>query len=192
MAPGIALANDFYFLNEGQETITIDGQNTVKTVTFRNDPRPAKITLEKVNYEGEHLAGAKFQLEWSEDSSDWKPVFPSETITPGGCSSPGLTDGCLTTPENGVIEFTGLDGRLQYRLTELEAPEGYTALTSAAFEGTIPVDELHIYLRAVNGRTFVLPKTGSNAMQTMQFIGILCMSVGLLLSTIQYRKKKED
>ncbi len=192
MEDGSALANTYYFLNNGSETITIDGQNVVKTVTFRNDPRPAKITLEKVNYEGEHLAGAKFLLEWSEDGSDWKPVFSSETITPGGCSSPGLTDGCLTTPENGVIEFTGLDGRLQYRLTELEAPEGYTALTSAAFEGTMPVDELHIYLRAVNGRTFEIPKTGSTSLLMLPFIGNCCIAAGSYFIWHSYRKEKED
>lgn len=192
MAPGITLANGFYFLNEGKETITIDGQNVVKTVTFRNDPRPAKITLEKVNYEGEHLAGAKFLLEWSEDGSDWKPVFSSETITPGSCSSPGLTDGCLVTPENGVIEFTGLDGRLQYRLTELEIPEGYMLLTEPVFEGPLPADTLELQFTAVNGRTFEIPKTGSQDMWMIPIVSLLCAAVGFCTAMVNDPKKKES
>ncbi len=190
MAGNGELANDYYFLNGGTETITIDGPGVVKTVTYRNDPRPGKIALEKVNYEGQQLAGAKFLLEWSSDGTSWEPVFSSNEIIPGACSAPGLADGCLVTPASGIIEFTGLDCRMQYRLTELEAPEGYSLLTEPAFEGALPVEDMVLQLRAVNGRTYELPKTGSRSLLLVKMGAVLALSIGLLLSVTEYRKKR--
>ncbi len=190
MAGSSTLANAYYFLNGGSETLTINGAAMVKTVTFRNAPRPGKISLEKVNYEGQHLAGAKFLLEWSADGTSWQPVFSSNEIIPGACNSPGLVDGCLVTPASGIIEFTGLDSRMHYRLTELEAPEGYHLLTGPVFEGNLPAEDMELQLRAINGRTFELPKTGSSSLLILRVVCLLCVTLCLMLSANEYRKKR--
>ncbi len=188
--PDASFANEFYFLNEGSETITIDGQNTVKSVTFTNTLRPAKIVLEKVNHEGSFLVGTKFLLEWSSDGSNWQPVFSSDVITPGGCNSPGLENGCLIIPDTGILEFTGLDPRIQYRLTELEAPDGYSLLRQAVFEGTLPTEDLQIQLRVVNVPVFEMPKTGGRGFLTIP-LSILAATCFLLACFGMLRKKRE-
>ena len=133
----------YYCATENPRTVTVKPGETAQ-VPFTNALRPGKITIEKVDIQGEPLVGAKFQLEWSEGGSLWWPVeyTDSETVTEGRCFNPDLEDGCLTSGKDGLLEWTGLHPGLMYRVTELEAPDGYSLLTEAAFEGTLPADDL--------------------------------------------------
>ena len=101
----------------------------------------------------------------------------------GGCTSPNLNVGCLTTDSTGIVTFTGLwaDDDLKYRLLEVGAPEGYELLEEPAFEGILPISypersvsaepdevfdgtayfyDLPVTIR--DGKTYTLPMTGGS------------------------------
>lgn len=176
----------YYCKTQNPQTITIVEGKTV-SVSFTNALRPGKISVEKVNTKGEHLAGAVFLLEWSKDGTDWSPVIYSDSadVILGGCSNPDLKDGCLTTGTDGLVEWDNLYPGVQYRITEVEAPEGYVLLTDYAFEGELPVEDLTVTLTVVNSFGFEMPMTGSNGVKMMAVAQILCFgmcAVMLLLS----------
>ena len=137
----------YYCKSENPLTVTVK-QGETSEVTFTNALRPGKITIEKVDLKGEHLSGAKFLLEWSEDGSLWWPIEYSDSmdVIKGFCSNPDVVDGTLTTTESGIIEWGNLHPGLYYRIVELEAPEGYVLLTEPAFEDKLPVDDVDVVL----------------------------------------------
>lgn len=169
-----------------QRVSVVQGQTA--EVSFVNALRPGTITVKKVDTTGSPLAGATFLLEWSEDENTWQPVQYTELVTKGGCSVEGLTDGCLTSGEEGVLQWTGLHPGPHYRLTEVKAPEGFKLLTEAAFTGELPVDTLSVELTVVNARTFTMPETGSTSGAVVRVLG-LTTAIGCLLALI-YRKKE--
>ena len=85
----------------------------------------------------------------------------------GGCSNAALVNGTLVTPASGKIEWSNLYPGLYYRVTELEAADGFILLKDAAFEGTLPIDDLEVSLRVVNAAEFTLPATGSKSLALM-------------------------
>lgn len=172
--------------NENPQKITVVQGQTAE-VSFVNALRPGIITVKKVDTTGSPLAGATFLLEWSEDGDTWQPVHYSESVTKGGCSAKGLTDGCLISGEDGVLQWTGLHPGLRYRLTEVKAPEGFKLLTEAAFTGRIPADTLSVELTIVNARTFTMPETGATSGPVVRVLG-LTAAIGCLVTLI-YRKK---
>lgn len=150
-------------VGENPKTIKVRAGETA-SVAFENDLRPGKLMIEKVNETGDHLAGAKFLLEWSTDGINWSPVMYSSTIIPGGCRSEGLENGCLVTGEDGRIVFEGLHPDLEYRLTEIEAPNGYALQSAPVFEGKLPVDALSAEVDVLNyGIIELPPPTGIDA-----------------------------
>ena len=145
------------------QTVTIEAGKTAE-VTFTNRLKPGEISVQKVDTRGEPLAGAEFLLEWSADGSQWAPVTFTDSLdaTEGTSTSEGLTDGKLTSGEDGLIRFTGLHPKSLYRLTETKAPEGYQLLTAPVHEGSIQVgNEYFVQLTVVNAPVFELPMTGS-------------------------------
>lgn len=186
------LANHYYFLNPDGQAIQIRENGVVITKTFKNEIRPGKISIEKVNLQGQHLAGAKFLLEWSTDGSAWQPVTASSTITPGSCTSASLTDGCLTTGTDGIITFEGLYPDCRYRLTELEAPDGYLLLADTAWEGSLPVEDLTVTLTVHNSPGYTLPDTGSTAGRLLPFMGLLLFTLALCLGILGINGKAVD
>lgn len=171
-----------------QTVAVIQGQTA--EVSFVNAIRTGAISIEKVDLEENRLAGATFLLEWSEDGALWQPVAFSETAVRGGCSSTGLADGQLTTDENGSLVFSNLYPGLHYRLTEVKAPEGFSLLQNAAFEGVLGIDNLELRLRVANVRSYMLPKTGSMGLRLYPFFAALptaVCSIGIVLSL---RRKK--
>ena len=169
-----------------QKITVVQGQTT--EVSFVNALRPGTIAVKKVDTTGSPLAGATFLLEWSEGGDTWQPVQHSESVTKGGCSAEGLTDGCLTSGEDGILQWTGLYPVLHYRLTEVKAPDGFKLLTEAAFTGTIPTDILSVELTVVNARTFTMPETGSVSGAMVRILGIV-MAVGSLAMFELCRRK---
>ena len=181
----------YYCKSENPLTVTVK-QGETSEVTFTNALRPGKITIEKVDLNGEHLAGAKFLLEWSEDGSLWWPIEYSDSmdVIKGFCSNPDVVDGTLTTTESGIIEWGNLHPGLYYRIVELEAPEGYVLLTEPAFEDKLPVDDVDVVLRVINCEAFTLPKTGSASAVFFRISSILCAAICATLLIVSYQKKR--
>lgn len=184
--------DSLYYCKSGNpQTVTVMQGETAE-VTFTNALRPGKITIEKLDLKGEHLSGAKFLLEWSEDGSLWWPIEYSDSkdVIKGFCSNPDAVDGALTTTDSGIIAWNNLHPGLYYRITELEAPEGYSLLTEAAYEGKLPVDDVDLVLQVVNCEEFTLPKTGSASAAFFRISSILCAAICATLLIVSYRKKR--
>ena len=180
----------YYCTNDNPQTITVKAGETAQ-VSFTNAMRTGSITIEKVDSRGEPLSGAKFMLQWSEDGSLWWPIEYSEILGKGKCSNPNIEDGCLTSGKDGLLEWTDLHPGLYYRVTELEAPDGYTLLSKPAFEGKLPSEELTVSLRVVNCEIFTLPQTGSSAAAFFRISQLLCICVCSILLIHSYRKERK-
>ncbi len=180
----------YYCTSDNPQTITVKAGETAQ-VSFTNAMRYGQITIEKVDSRGEPLAGAKFLLQWSEDGSLWWPIEYSETLGEGKCSNPNIEDGCLTSGKNGLLEWPNLHPGLYYRITELEAPRGYTLLSKPAFEGKLPGEELNASLRVVNCEIFTLPQTGSSAAAFFRISQLLCICVCSILLIHSHRKERK-
>ena len=180
----------YYCKSDNLQTITVV-QGQTGTVSFTNALRPGKITIQKVNEDGASLAGAKFLLQWSEDGKTWNNIAYSANadVVKGGCSNKTLVDGTLVTGEDGLLTWDNLYPGIQYRITELEAPEGYTLLPDIAWEGTLNADDLTVSLRVVNTHTLVLPETGSNTLTLMPLWLLLCAAV--CMGAVFYLRRKE-
>ena len=181
----------YFCKSENPQTVTVKQGETAE-VSFTNALRPGKITIEKVDLNGEHLTGAKFLLEWSEDGSLWWPIEYSDStdVIKGYCSNPDVVDGTLITNLSGIIEWNNLYPGLYYRITELEAPEGYVLLTEAAYEDKLPTDDLEVVLRVINCEAFTLPKTGSGMELFFLISRILCIAVCGTMLFFSFRKKR--
>lgn len=174
--------------SENPQKITVVQGQTAE-VSFVNALRPGTVTVKKVDTTGSSLAGATFLLEWSEDGDTWQPVQYSEVVTKGGCSAKGLTDGCLTSGEDGVLQWIGLHPGLHYRLTEVKAPEGFKLLMETAFTGTIPMDTLSVELTVVNARTFIMPETGAVSGAVLRVLGLAAAISCLCMLSVLSRKR---
>lgn len=175
--------------SENPQTVTVK-QGEIAEVSFTNAMRPGKITVEKIDTSGEHLAGATFLLEWSAEGALWYPVKYSGELTKGGCSNAALVDGTLTSNEDGLLAWDNLYPGLYYRVTELKAPNGYELLTDYAYEGQLPVDNLQVSLRVVNTKGFSLPDTGVSTGLLLRISQILCTAVCATTLLISYKKKR--
>ena len=174
--------------NENSQKITVVQGQTAE-VSFVNALCPGIITVRKVDTTGSPLAGATFLLEWSEDESTWQSVQYSESVTKGGCSAENLTDGCLTSGEDGILQWTGLHPSLHYRLTETKVPEGFKLLTETAFTGTIPADTLSVELTVVNARIFTMPETGAVSGAVLRVLGLAAAISCLCMLSVLSRKR---
>lgn len=170
-----------------QKISVVQGQTA--EVPFVNALRPGTIAVKKVDTTGSSLAGATFLLEWSKDESTWQSVQYSESVTKGGCSAENLTEGCLTSGEDGVLQWTGLHPGLRYRLTEVKAPEGFKLLTETAFTGTLPADTLSVELTVVNARTFTMPETGAVSGAVLRVLGLATAISCLCMLSVLSRKR---
>lgn len=169
-----------YLLSEDNTGIwSVEEHDAEIQYTAKDDRRPGSISVTKQNTDGQPLFGATFLLEYK-DGDTWKPVYHSDSLAKGGTSA-AVSDGKLTTDESGTITFENLwaDEAVQYRLTEVAAPEGYELLKEPIFEGTLPVsypdgkvtatpDEVidgtaYFYdlpITVQNGHIYTLPMTG--------------------------------
>lgn len=180
-----------------QEITLKPGTNTL---TFVNHPLLGSITIRKVDLQSKPLSGITFLLEYSEDDgTTWKPVVfrkESSKFMPGGCTSPGLSNGSLTTGTDGTVAFTGLaistDKRhIQYRLTETATQPGYTLMTEPIFVGELPQDgSRDISFTAVNSGSFSMPHTGSDGFIAVPF-GMTLVLLSASALTFTGRKKKK-
>ena len=184
------LPADSLYTGEAPKTVTVVAGKTAE-VSFLNKLRAGKITIRKVDTNGEPLAGATFLLEGSEDGSLWYPVIPGSNgvCVLGERSEENLTTASKTSGEDGMLIWENLPTALQYRITETKAPEGYTLLKDYAFVGTLPADNTEMELRVVNGEAFALPKTGASGLTVLPLAVIFCFSI--CAGTILYLRKRE-
>lgn len=190
-------APEGYVLDETLHPITVTERNQKITKTLENVPEEGSISVRKVDTKGTPMEGVKFRLDYSTDGQNWKRVThrnANSPVTLGGCTSEGLTDGCLTTDSNGLIAFTGLrisgqNQKVYYRLIECSTKDSSSMLVEPAYEGELPMDgSKDITITAVNSQVFELPHTGSNSILFLQFGQILCTAAGAVLLS---RRKEE-
>lgn len=183
------LPADSLYSGEAPKTVTVTAGKTAE-ISFLNKLRTGKITIRKVDTKDEPLAGATFLLEGSEDGSLWYPVIsgPNGVCTLGEPSEENHAAASKTSGEDGLLIWENLPITLQYRITEMKAPKGYTLLKEAAFEGTLPADTLE--LRVVNGEAFALPKTGSTGFVRIPMATVFCLM--LCAANLWLLRKKEQ
>ncbi len=196
-----------YRLDERLYPVSVNAENVSETKTDLR--RAGTLEVKKQAEKGRPLAGAAFLLEYSTDSgTTWSPVFlrSGENITAGGCSSSSLVDGQLITDSTGSVNYTGLraDSAILYRLTETQAPEGYSLIGTPLFTGTLPVETdksniedsetvdgktycYTLYVTAADDPTYRLPETGSSGFGWLPLFMPIC-SIPLII----YLKRKED
>ncbi len=179
-------------VGENPQKVTVT-QGNIAEVSFTNALRPGKIELKKVDITGSPLAGAKFYLEWSADGSLWWPIKYSESEIPeeGCCSNPDVVDGMLTTGEDGILIWENLYPDLRYRLTEVEAPDGYNLLNKPAFEGKLPKEDLTLEVKVINTRIFTMPETGVSTGMVLKILSLLTAIGGLAACITVNRKKRK-
>ena len=180
----------YYCKSENPQKVTVIEGETAE-VSFTNALKSGKISIEKVDSKGKPLAGATFLLEWSEDGVLWYPISYSESEDPveGGCSNANVVDGCLTSGEDGMLEWDNLMLDLYYRVTETKAPEGYNLLKKKAFEDKITTEDLHITIRVINTRIFTLPETGASTGMMLKIMS-LAAAIGCLYAISHSRRKR--
>lgn len=190
-------------LNENAVVAT-DELNTVKVV-YSNDPttngtgESGNSTTHQYTFgfdlnktDGTNgLAGAKFQLKKGDDVIRLIPVADQEnTYRPAkNGESEGVVD-TVTTPEGGVIHFTGL-AEGTYQLDETEAPEGYNKVTDpievkieATYHEdgtlqswTVNSDGNHA-IEVVNHAGAILPGTGGMGTVVFTVVGVAIVVCG--------------
>ena len=197
-------APDGYQLDETvfDFAITEDGQ--VITLTRENIYCVGSISVHKVNIQGQDLSGAVYLLEYSEDGGTWNPVTFRDGATPtiGGCTTLGLENGQLTTGEDGTVLYDGLvaNGKVQYRLTEIKAPEGMSLLKDPVYTGVLPAEGeagplYEVTFTVTDTRTTTLPQTGASGLVKLVTFGTAL--VGLagaagIFYTYNYKRRKHE
>lgn len=185
------LPADSLYTGEAPKTVTVTAGKTAE-VSFLNKLRTGKITIRKVDTKDEPLVGATFLLEGSEDGSLWYPVIPGSNgvCTLGELSEENLAAASKTSGEDGLLTWENLPITFQYRITEANAPDGYTLLKDYAFAGTLPADSTEMELRVVNGEAFALPKTGSTGFVRIPMATVFCLM--LCAANLWLLRKKEQ
>ena len=126
------------------------------------------ITVRKVDVTGSPLTGAELLLETSADGKTWTEV------------------GRVTTDNTGIAKWENLKIGVQFRITEVKAPAGYTLLTEPLFTGTVDSNNRDITITACNNAGFALPFTGSNG-----FIAPIMFAALALMAGVYFCKKSD-
>ena len=182
-----------YELDSTVYPFTVEKDKQIIQITRKNTPSVGSVSVRKVTPDGTALNDVSFLLQYSVDGGTaWSPVYArkeTDPISVGSCTSAGISDGVLTTGEDGKVTFNGLQVKNQnvtvlYRITEVRTKNGFQLLGEPLFEGTLPQDvngtpQQDITITAVNGHQFELPAAGGNGMQTAA-LGTIFTVIGLL------------
>ena len=155
-----------------QITITATALNITQKRT--NALAKGSITVRKVDATGAPLAGAELLLETSADGKTWTEV------------------GKLTTDNTGSAKWSDLKIGVQYRITEVKAPAGYTLLTEPLFTGTLDSSNRDITITACNNAGFVLPFTGGTGFTTDFLFAALMLCMGVYFCKKSNIKKETN
>lgn len=118
------------------------------------------------------LAGAKFKLQDSEGTDIKLVNAGSDTYRPAKADEEGTALAEVTTPEGGVIHFTGL-AEGTYKLVETAAPEGYNKVA----------DPITVSIEATYGQDGILQSwsvnsNGQNAVEVVNHAGTILPGTG--------------
>ena len=150
-----------YVVDKTKYQITITATALNITAMRTNALAKGSITVPKVDATGAPLAGAELLLETSADGKAWTEV------------------GRVTTDNTGSAKWNGLKIGVQYRITEVKAPAGYTLLTEPLFTGTLDTNNRDITITAYNNAGFVLPFTGGTGFTTYFLFAALMLCMGV-------------
>ena len=194
-------APEGYQLDETVFDFAIETDGQTVTLTRENVYNVGSITVHKADTQGNTLAGATYLLEWSQDGGTWNPVTFRSDTTPaiGGCTTLDLNAGQLTTGADGTVKFDGLvaNGKVQYRLTEIKAPEGLSLLKDPVFQGTLPFDAAtgplyDIAYTVTNNRITNLPQTGSTGLLLPVAVGTALLGLAGCAGFFVVRSRKKS
>ena len=159
---------DGYVLDETKYDFILTTTNLNVKVTRENVPAKGSITIRKVDATGAPLAGAELTLETSTDGKSWTDV------------------GRVTTDKTGIAKWGDLKIGVQYCITEVKAPAGYTLMAEPLFTGTLDGNDRDITITACNNAGFVLPFTGGNG-----FIAPIMFAALMLCMGVYFCKKSD-
>ena len=103
--------------------------------------------------------------------------MPSPTIDPSKKASLSIYKYDIT--KTGIAKWNGLKIGVQYRITEVKAPAGYTLLTEPLFTGTLDNNDRDITITACNSAGFALPFTGGTGFTTYFLFAALALMAGV-------------
>ena len=152
---------DGYVLDETKYDFSLTTANLNIKVTRENAPAKGSITVRKVDVTGSPLAGVELLLETSAGGKTWTEVSR------------------VTTDKTGIAKRNGLKIGVQYRITEVKAPAGYTLLTEPLFTGTLDGNNRDITITACNNAGFALPFTGGNGFIAPIMFAALMLCIGV-------------
>ena len=152
---------DGYVLDETKYDFSLTTANLNIKVTRENAPAKGSITVRKVDVTGSPLAGVELLLETSAGGKTWTEVSR------------------VTTDKTGIAKWNGLKIGVQYRITEVKAPAGYTLLTEPLFTGTLDGNNRDITITACNNAGFALPFTGGNGFIAPIMFAALMLCIGV-------------
>ena len=174
-----------FVLDEGKYPLAVTETESAVVKTHENRRREGTLQILKQDHQGQPLSSAMFLLEYSQDNGKtWTPVTSrasGDTVTLGGCTCFGLTNGQLVSGTDGKAVFSGLraDGSTIYRVTETRAPQGYSLMADPLYVGTLPVAvsdaniadsetvdgtvyTYSLYITATDNPIYRLPETGGH------------------------------
>ena len=154
-------APDGYVLDTTAYSAVLNQNGQVLKVTRENAPAKGSITVRKVDVTGSPLAGAELMLETSADGKTWTEV------------------GKITTDSTGVAKWENLKTGVQFRITEVKAPAGYTLLTEPLFTGTLDSSNRDVTITACNNAGFILPFTGGTGFTSYFLFAALMLCMGV-------------
>ena len=160
-----------YVVDNTEYQITITA--TALNITHKRTNALAKgsITVRKLDATGAPLAGAELLLETSADGETWAEV------------------GRVTTDNIGIAKWENLKIGVQFRITEVKAPAGYTLMTEPLFTGTLDSNNRDITITACNNAGFVLPFTGGTGFTTYFLFAALMLCMGVYFCKKLARRK---
>lgn len=181
-----------YELDSTVYPFTVEKDRQIIQIVRKNTPSAGSVSIRKITPDGKTLNDVSFLLQYSIDGGTaWSPICArkeADPISVGSCTSEGISDGVLTTGEDGKVTFNGLQVKNQnvtvlYRITEVRTKNGFQLLGELLFEGSLPQDvngtpQQDITITAVNGQQFELPAAGRNGMQSAA-TGMVFAVIGL-------------
>ena len=160
-----------YVVDNTKYQITITSAALNITHKRTNALAKGSITVRKVDATSAPLAGAELLLETSTDGKNWTEVSK------------------ITTDKTGVAKWDDLKIGVQFRITEVKAPAGYTLMTEPLCTGTLDSSNRDVTITACNNAGFVLPFTGSNGFIALIMFAALMLCMGVYFCKKSARRK---
>ncbi len=164
-------APEGYVVDETRYEFSLTSENLNIKVTRENTFAKGSVTIQKVDATGVPLAGAELLLETSADGQAWTEI------------------GKASTGADGIVKWDDLKLGVQYRVTEMKAPAGYTLLTEPVTLGTLTADSPDITVTAYNNANFAMPFTGGHGFIAPVLFAALMLGVGAYFCKKSARRK---